>query len=118
MSVHAQRVAALDKRSGSERNIKPGCTLFFVIMSVHGYSLQIKNSEDSVDHGDGQLVLSLLATVFHEREREPVIGAVVHPLRVSFCFVYLNFMTLFCTYGAICHLNCHRVSRGTSKAHE
>ena len=73
--------------------------MLFVVMGVHGYSLQIKNIDDGVDDGDGKLLLKLLAIVFQEQEREPLIGGVVHPLRVSFCFVYLNFMTLFCTYG-------------------
>ena len=66
-------------------------------MGVHGYSLQIKNIEDRIDDGEGQLLLSLLASMFMHREREPLIGAIVHPLRVSFCFVYVNFLTLFYT---------------------
>ena len=69
-------------------------------MGVHGYPLQIKNIDDGVDDGDGQLLLNLLATVFQKQEREPLIGGVVHPLRVSFCFVYLIFMTLFCPMGS------------------
>ena len=69
-------------------------------MGVHGYSLQIKNIEDDVSDGDSQLLLSLLASMFYHQEREPLIGAIVHPFLVSFCFVDLNFMTLFCTYGS------------------
>ena len=73
--------------------------MLFIIMGVHGYSLQIKNVEDDVDDDGGQLFLSLLASFYHQ-EREPIIDAIVHPFRVSFCFVDLNFMTLFCTYGS------------------
>ena len=54
-------------------------------MGMYGYSLQIKNVEDDLDDGDGQLFMSLSASVFLPQEREPVLGGTVHPLRVSFC---------------------------------
>ena len=53
---------------------------------MHGYSLQIKNVNDKNKDGDSQVLLSLMALTYYHCEREPMIGAIVHPLRVSlFC---------------------------------
>ena len=58
----------------------------FIVIGEHGYSLQIKNVNDKNEDGDGQVLLSLMALTYYHREMEPMIGAIVHPLRVSlFC---------------------------------
>ena len=55
-------------------------------------ALQIKNVNGKNKDGDCQVLLSLMALTYYHCEREPMIGAIVHPLRVY--FVYLGFMTL------------------------
>ena len=54
-------------------------------------ALQIKNVNGKNKGGDCQVLLSLMALTYYYCQREPMIGAIVHPLRV--CFVYLDFMT-------------------------